>query len=216
LLRDDQPSRPEPLLTQPFAGTMTGWVVIFCAVIAELIGGAVVGNQASAAIAVPVLIAPVVVAFGFAVVQWWQVRSSGAEPTSWWHLGGIAAAAITWLLWPTVPSALQGTGVPGGMRGGHGYCYILPNPAPCLHRAAQAADDHYLAFWCTGAVIVLAALLTRRSRIAAYAAMPAALAGSQLSAFFLTQFVLYYHLVLSAASSYRRHRARRPARLIRC
>ena len=216
LLRDDQPSRPEPLLTQPFAGTMTGWVVIFCAVIAELIGGAVVGNQASAAIAVPVLIAPVVVAFGFAVVQWWQVRSSGAEPTSWWHLGGIAAAAITWLLWPTVPSALQGTGVPGGMRGGHGYCYILPNPVPCLHRAAQAADDHYLAFWCTGAVIVLAALLTRRSRIAAYAAMPAALAGSQLSAFFLTQFVLYYHLVLSAASSYRRHRARRPARLIRC
>jgi len=216
LPRDDQPSRPEPLLTQPFAGTMTGWVVIFCAVIAELIGGAVVGNQASAAIAVPVLIAPVVVAFGFAVVQWWQVRSSGAEPTSWWHLGGIAAAAITWLLWPTVPSALQGTGVPGGMRGGHGYCYILPNPAPCLHRAAQAADDHYLAFWCTGAVIVLAALLTRRSRIAAYAAMPAALAGSQLSAFFLTQFVLYYHLVLSAASSYRRHRARRPARLIRC
>jgi len=195
---------------------MTGWVVIFCAVIAELIGGAVVGNQASAAIAVPVLIAPVVVAFGFAVVQWWQVRSSGAEPTSWWHLGGIAAAAITWLLWPTVPSALQGTGVPGGMRGGHGYCYILPNPVPCLHRAAQAADDHYLAFWCTGAVIVLAALLTRRSRIAAYAAMPAALAGSQLSAFFLTQFVLYYHLVLSAASSYRRHRARRPARLIRC
>ncbi len=216
LPRDDQPPRPEPLLTQPFAGTMTGWVVIFCAVIAELIGGAVVGNQASAAIAVPVLIAPVVVAFGFAVVQWWQVRSSGAEPTSWWHLGGIAAAAITWLLWPTVPSALQGTGVPGGMPKGHGFCYILPNPAPCLHRAAQAADDHYLAFWCTGAVIVLAALLTRRSRIAAYAAMPAALAGGQLSAFFLTQFVLYYHLVLSAALSYRRHRARRPARLIGC
>jgi len=210
LPRDDQPPRPMPLLTQPFAGGMTAWVVIFGTVIAELIGGAVVGNQASAAIAVPVLIAPVVVAYGFAVVQWWQVRSSGAEPPSWWHLGGIAAAVITWLVWPTVPAAIQGTGVLGGMPKGHGFCYILPNPAPCLHRAAQAADDHYLAFWCTGAVIVLTALLTRRSRIAAYAALPAALAGGQLSAFFLTQFVLYYHLVLSVAPR------EVPGRLIGC
>ena len=201
LPRADQPPRPRPLLTQPFAGGMTAWVVIFCAVIAELAGGAVVGNQASAAIAVPVLIVPVVVVFGFAVVQWWQVRSSGAEPVSWWHLGGVAAAVITWQFWPTVPGALTGTGVPGGMRPHHGFCYILPNPAPCLHRAAQAADDHYLAFWCTGAVIVLAALLARRSRIAAYAGIPAALAGGQLSAFFLTQFVIYYHLVLPTIAS---------------
>ncbi len=195
LPREDQPPRPAPLLTQPFAGGMTAWVVIFCAVIAELAGGAVVANQASAAVAVPVLIVPVVVAFGFAVVQWWQVRSSAAGSASWWHLGGIAAALVTWLLWPTVPAALEGTGVPGGMQKGHGFCFILPNPAPCLHRAAQAADDHYLAFWCTGAVIVLAALLARRSRIAPYAAIPAALAGGQLAAFFLNQFVLYYHLV---------------------
>jgi hypothetical protein len=198
LPRDDQPPRRAPLLTQPFAGAMTGWLVIFCAVIAELAGGAVVGNQASAAIAVPVLIVPVAVVFGFAFVQWWQVRSSASEPASWWHLGGAVAAAVAWLLWPTVPAALEGTGVPGGMRAGHGYCYILPNPAPCLHRAAQAADDHYLAFWCTGAVIVLAVLLTRRSRIAAYAGIPAAFAGGQLAAFFLNQFVLYYHLVLPA------------------
>lgn len=199
LPKEDQPPRPAPLLAQPWAGGMTAWVVIFCAVLAELAGGAVVGNQASAVVAVPVLIAPVAVAFGFAVVQWWQVRSAAAEPPSWWHLGGVAAAVITWLLWPTVPAALDGTGVPGGMRTGHGFCYILPHPAACLHRAAQAADDHFLTFWCTGAVIVLAALLARRSRIAAYAAIPAALAGGQLAAFFLNQFVLYYHIVLSVA-----------------
>jgi len=198
LPRDDQPPRPEPLLTQPFAGTMTGWVVIFCVVVAEVAGGVAVGNQASAAVAVPVLVVPVAVAFGFALVQWWQVRSSGSGPANWWHLGGIAAALFAWLIWPTVPAALQGTGVPGGMRPGHGFCYVLPNPAPCLHRAAQAADDHYLAFWGTGVVIVLAALLVRRSRIAAYAAIPAAFAGGQLAAFFLNQFVLYYHLVLPA------------------
>jgi hypothetical protein len=59
---------------------MTGWIVIFAAVIAELAGGAVVANQTSEAIAIAVLITPVVVVFGFAVVQWWQVTSSGAEP----------------------------------------------------------------------------------------------------------------------------------------
>jgi hypothetical protein len=195
LPKEDQPPRPTPLLAQPWAGGITAWVVIFCAVIAELIGGTAVGGQTPATVALPVLIAPVVVVFGFAVVQWWQVRSSAAEPVSWWHLGGVAAAVLAWQFWPTVPGALAGTGVPGGMRNGHGFCYILPSPAPCLHRAAQAADDYYLAFWVTGAVILMAALLVRRSRIAAYAAIPAAFAGAQLATFFLDQFVVYYHLV---------------------
>jgi hypothetical protein len=197
LPQEDQPPRPAPLLTQPFAAGMTAWVVIFATVIAELAGGAAVANQTSVTVALLVLLIPVVVAFGFAVVQWWQVSSSGAEPASWWHLGGVAAAALTWLLWPTVPGALAGTGVPGGMGHGKGFCYVLPDPAAtsaCLHRAAQDADYHYLAWWCTAAVIVLAALLARRSRIAAYAAIPAALAGTQLATFFLNQFVLDYHL----------------------
>ena len=43
-------------------------------------------------------------------------------------------------------------------------------------------------------MILLAALLARRSRIAAWAAIPAAFAGVQLATFFLNQFVLYYHL----------------------
>ena len=41
----------------------------------------------------------------------------------------------------------------------------------------------------------IAALLARRSRIAAWAAIPAALAGCQLATYFLNQIVLYYHLV---------------------
>ena len=72
-----------PLLTQPFEAGLTGWIVVCGAVIAELAGGAVVANQMSTAIAVMVLVFPVVVAFGFAVAQWWQVRSSAAEPASW-------------------------------------------------------------------------------------------------------------------------------------
>jgi hypothetical protein len=82
---------------------MTGWIVIFVAVIAELAGGAVVANQTSEAIAITVLITPVVVVFGFAVVQWWQVTSTGAERAPWWHLAGVAAAIITWVIWPPSP-----------------------------------------------------------------------------------------------------------------
>ena len=92
---DDERPKPAPLLTQPFEAAMTGWIVVFGAVLAELAGGAVVANQMSAAIALPVLILPVVVALGFAAGQWWQVRSSAAEPASWWHLAAAAAAALS-------------------------------------------------------------------------------------------------------------------------
>jgi hypothetical protein len=192
----DQRQTSSTLLTDPWTAGVTGWIVVSVAVIAELAGGAAVANQTSATLALLVLITPVAVAFGFAVVQWWQVRSSGAEPAGWWHLGGIAAALLTWGLWPTVPGALAGSGVPGGAGGGHSFCNVLPaSEVPsCLYRAAQAADDHYIAWWSTFVVILLAALLARRSRIAAWAAIPAAFAGVQLATFFLNQFVLYYHL----------------------
>jgi hypothetical protein len=190
---DEQRQAPPPLLTQPWSAGVTGWIVVFGAIIAELAGGAAVANQTSTALAVSVLIVPVVVAFGFAVVQWWQVRSASPERANWWHLGGIAAALLTWALWPTVPGALANTGV---LSGGHSFCDVLPTAqvADCLHRAAQAADGHNLAWWSTGVVIGIAALLARRSRIAAWAAIPAALAGCQLAAYFLNQFALHYNL----------------------
>jgi hypothetical protein len=167
---EDWPPRPAPLLTQPFAAGMIGWVVVFGAVVAELAGGAAVANQTSDGIAVPVLVFPVVVAFGFAGVQWWQVRSWGAEPASWWHLAGVAAAALTWLVWPMAPGALAGT---------------RAAEAEYLRSAAQALGTHELVWWSTGAVILIAALLARRSRIAAWAAIPAAFAGCELAIHFL-------------------------------
>jgi hypothetical protein len=196
-LPEDEPTRPAPLLTRPFEGGLTGWAVVSGGVIAELVGGAVVANQLSTSTAVLVLVLPVVVMFGFAVVQWWQVRSSGAEPASWWHLGGPAAGLLIWVLWPTVPGPLSGTTTVSGTSPGQAVCSILPVTAvaDCLRRTAQAYDHHNLAFWSTGALILIAALLTRRSRIAAWAAIPAAVAGCQLATYFLNQIVLYYHLV---------------------
>ena len=137
LPKDDQPPRSMPLLTQPFEAGLTGWIVVFGGVIAELAGGAAVSNQTSTATAVLVLILPVVVVFGFAVAQWWQVRSSAAEPASWWHLAGIAAGVLIWLLWPTVPGPLAGTTAVAGASSGRVFCYVLPpsEAYDCLHRA---------------------------------------------------------------------------------
>lgn len=196
LPREDQPPKPASRLTSPFEAGMTGWIVVSCAVIAELAGGAAVANQSSTAIALLVLLLPAVVVSVFAVMQWLQVRASGAEPANWWHLGGIAAAALTWLLWPTVPGALTGTTVLTGPDSGRSFCYALPAGAvsDCLHRTAQAFDNHNIAWWVTGALILLAALAARRSRIAAWGAIPVALAGVQLATYVLNQIVLYYHL----------------------
>jgi uncharacterized membrane protein len=146
---DDWPPRPVRLLTQPFTAGMTGWAVVFGALIAEVAGGASVVRQTPAAIAVPVLMFPVVVASSFAVVQWWQVWLSGVEPASRWHLAGIAFAVLTWLLWPEIP------------------------------------ERRDITWWCTGALILIAALLARRSRIAAWAAIPIAFAGCELATYFL-------------------------------
>lgn len=197
LPKEDQPPRPAPRLTQPFEAGLTGWVVVCGAVIVELAGGATVANQTSTVIALLVLIIPVVVVAGFAVMQWWQVRSSQAEPAPWWHLAGTAAAVLTWLVWPTVPGPLTGTTAVAGANSARAFCSVLPGTAAsdCLHRTAQAFDNHNLTWWSTGALILITVLLARRSRIAAWGAIPVALAGCQVATYFLNQIVLYYHLV---------------------
>ncbi len=170
---DDRPPRPAQLLAQPFAGGVTGWAVVFGALLAEVAGGSVVANQASAAVVVPVLIVPALVVFGFAFAQWWQARWWGADPVSRWHLGGVAAAALTWVLWPYVPGGLAGAGPP--QCASSRACYLLTQPV----------GQHDVAWWSTGILILAAALLARRSRIAAWAAIPAAFAGCQLATYFL-------------------------------
>lgn len=179
-----------PLLTQPFEAGVTGWIVIFAAVLAELAGGIVTSHMA-VWISVLVLAVPVAVAYGVAVVQWWQVRRSGAPPASWWHLTGVLPAAFAWWLWPTYPSTLSGA------TNANAVCADLPATSTisnCLHRASQALNGHNLAWWSAAALIVVAALLARRSRIGAWAGIPAALAGVQLATHFLTQLLDFYHM----------------------
>jgi len=181
------PTKRLPLLAQPWEGGVIGWVVVCGALLAELIGG-LVTNQMPMVIAAPVLILPAAVVAGFAIAQWWQVRSSGAERASWWHMAGIAAALFTWLVFPTTPGILVTD------SNARAACYSLYQPTPaCLSRAAQAMDSHDLVWWLTGVLILAAALLVRRSRIAAWGAIPLAFAGCLLATHFLQLLLIYYH-----------------------
>jgi hypothetical protein len=52
-----------------------------------------------------------------------------------------------------------------------------------VNTGGRVLEPHRL--WLTGALVLAAALLARRSRIAAWAAIPAAFAGCQLASLFL-------------------------------
>lgn len=179
-----------PLLAQPWAGGIAGWVVVASAIVADIVAG-IVTNSAPPLVASLVLAFPAVVVFGFSVVQFQQTRSCGAEPTRWWHLLGIGGAAFTWLAWPTHPGALY------GVASARRACAILlgvPKPTKdCLARAVYAMDRHNIAWWLTGALILMIALLARRSRMAAWAAIPTALAGCLIAGHFLELLLLHYH-----------------------
>jgi hypothetical protein len=181
-----QPQR-RPFLTQPWEGGVTGWVAVFGAVLFEFIAG-IVTNTASMSVAAPVLILPAAIAVGLGLWQWQQARSIRAEPVPWWHLIGIGVALLAWIIWPIVPTALQ------GVNNAQDACTLVYTASPsCLARASSALTDSNVTWWVTGAVIVALLLLARKSRIAVWAAIPVAFAGCQVSAHFLELLLVHYH-----------------------
>lgn len=179
--------QPTPFFTRPWQAGITGWIVVFGAVIIELIAGIVV-NSMSMAVAAPVLIAPAAVAISLGVTQWAQTHSVRADRPSWWHLGAIAMALFTWIVWPVTPSALL------PVHNAHDACAVIYTATPaCVARAASAMSNSDIAWWVTGAVIVALAPLGRRSQIAAWAAIPVAFAGCQLASHFLELLLLHYN-----------------------
>jgi hypothetical protein len=185
---DAPPPAPAPFLARPFEGGVTGWIVIGGAMLAELVGGAVTSRLFVGA-AVLVLVLPIAVVFGFAGAQWQLTRWSGLEPASRWHLGALAPALFIWELWPTAPGQLNGS-----YGSAQATCDALPTDqtTECLRLAARAIDAHNLAWWGTLVLIVAGASLFRWSRMAAWAAIPAAVAGCLLATHFLEQLLVHY------------------------
>jgi hypothetical protein len=178
-----------PFLAQPWQGGVTGWVVVFGAIVFELVAGIVV-NSMSMAVAAPVLIAPAAIAVGFSVAQWIQMRSFLAERPSWWHLAAIAMALFTWVAWPVTPTALQST------SNAHDTCMVIYTATPdCVSRVMSATSSSNITWWVTAGLILALVPLARRSRMAAWAAIPLALAGCQLAGHFFELLLLHYHFV---------------------
>jgi hypothetical protein len=181
-----QPQR-RPFLTQPWEGGVTGWVAVFGAILIEFIAG-IVTNTVSMPVAAPVLLVPAAIAVALGLWQWQQARSIRAEPVPWWHLIGIGVALLAWIIWPIVPTALQ------GVNNAHDACTLVYTAAPsCLARANSALTGSNVTWWVTGAVIVALLPLVRKSRIAVWAAIPVAFAGCQLSSHFLELLLVHYH-----------------------
>jgi hypothetical protein len=176
-----------PLLAQPWAGGVAGWLVVFGGLVADIVGG-IATNKAPVLVATLVLALLAAVPIGLSIAQFLQTRSCGAERASWWHLGGIAAAALAWLTWPTSPGMLD------GVKNARQACFVLigRTTPDCLSRASHAFDGRNLVWWLTGALIVMMALLFRRARMAAWAAIPVALAGCLLATHFLELLLLHY------------------------
>lgn len=179
-----------PFLARPWQGGITSWIVVFGALIAELVGGIIV-NAMSGVVAPVVLLAPAAIAIGFAIVQWIQTQRSDVEPAKWWHLVGIAAGLFAWQAWPVVPGPLQTVTVSTPTN----ICTVIYTATPnCLAQVHSALTDNHIAFWVTGAVIVALIALVRKSRIAAWSATPIALAGCQLASHFLELLLLRYRV----------------------
>ena len=180
---------PPPLLVRPFDGAVTGFVVVFLAMAVEIVSGAF-ASRMSPAVTIPLLVGPVVVAYGVALLQWWQVRAAGADRPSWWHLGAVVAALILWYVLPREPQQLA------PFQNAGSACLSLPIPAhtDCIPRAAQAFDNYTLVWWSAFGLILVGAMLARRSRIAAWAALPVALAGAILADNMLEQLLVHFNV----------------------
>jgi hypothetical protein len=89
-------------------------------------------------IAMVVLNAGVIPALAWGIAEITPMNSKYVSGLVLATLGaGSAAAALTWLLWPTNPGALAGTEV-AGASSGRAFCYVLPTTmtSDCLRRTA--------------------------------------------------------------------------------
>jgi hypothetical protein len=176
-------------LVLPWQGGLTGWIAVFGAILIELAAG-IATNTSPMAVAAPILLVPAVAAIGLGVAQWFQARSYGAEPTSWWHFSAVGLALVIWLSYPIAPSAFdyQGADTPSGI------CAVIFSDTPsCLAHASAAMRHSDLTWWMTGVLIVAVAPLVRRSKIAAWASIPVAFAGCLVASHFLELLLVYYH-----------------------
>jgi hypothetical protein len=131
------------------------------------------------ALAVPVLVFAAVTAY-----EWQAGRRLGIELTRL-HLIVVAVGLVLWLMYQTAPGDLPFDPTSAQL------CHYVGNRTDraCLRQADAARLHSNLAWWSTGALIVIFGLFARRSRTAAWATPAIAIAGSALALYFIEVFV---------------------------
>jgi hypothetical protein len=131
------------------------------------------------ALAIPVLVFAAVTAY-----EWQAGRWLGIELTRL-HLIVVAVGLVLWLMYQTAPGDLPFDPTSAQL------CHYVGNrtDGACLRQADAARLHSDLAWWSTGALIVIFGLFARRSRTAAWAAPAIAIAGSALALYFIEVFV---------------------------
>lgn len=104
------------------------------------------------------------------------------------HLFGVAIGLLVWLLYPTAPGDLSFNPSPEAL------CRYAQRPGSpeCLAHAGAARLHAHVAWFATGALILLLAPLARRSRSAAWGTAAVGFAGAAFALHFLEVFVHPY------------------------
>lgn len=162
------------------------WAAAMGGFIYEIVGSAVT-DRAGTPVMFGVLIVPPVLLIGLSAYEWWTARRYG-RVLSRLHLIGVGLGSLLWLLYPKTPDGSFGPSAASlcayaGQAG-------IPE---CLRRADIARAHNDLIWWSTGALILVWALLARRSRTAAWSSAAVALAGSALALHTLETFLRSYN-----------------------
>jgi hypothetical protein len=145
---------------------------------------AMVTHRSSPWVMAASLSVPVLVFAAFVAYEWRAGRQLGIELTRL-HLIAVVVGLVLWLMYQTAPGSLPFD--PSSAR----LCdYVgLRADSACLARADAARLHSDIAWWSTGALIVVFGVFARRSRTAAWTAPAIALAGSVSALYFLEVFV---------------------------
>jgi hypothetical protein len=130
------------------------------------------------------LAVPLLVLAGVTAYEWQAGRRLGIELTRL-HLIVVAVGLVLWLMYQTAPGDLPFDPTSAQL------CHYVGNSTDraCLRQADAARLHSDIAWWSTGALIVIFGLFARRSRTAAWAAPAIAIAGSGLALYFIEVFV---------------------------
>jgi hypothetical protein len=174
---------PLPRMARSWTATCQAGIVAIGGFLAVIII-AMVTHRSSPWVMVSALAVPVLIFAAVTAYEWRAGRQLGIELTRL-HLFAVVAGLVLWLMYQTAPGSLPFDPTSAQLCDYVGH----QMDRACLVKADAARLHSDIAWWSTGALIVIFGLFARRSRTAAWTAPAIAVAGSVSALYFLEVFV---------------------------